>query len=325
MPALLALLQQAGPAAPTAHVIVHLEDNERRLLSHTAVFPFETLARTSDRQLHHWLKKDMAHPVRHQLLLAAADLITGITTSLEKFAPPGVPFALLHPELDLQTFRPFPADPLLRSELGLTARYRVNVYPGGANLTNAEEPRTLYAAIALLNQRGTPVKLIRFGPPAAWFTRSLSPAENACVIDLGFVLRESIPEFLASGRPVILPRSNIAALMIDGTHALFPTGGSPADISSRCEEIFRQPTLATFLGQQGRRFAEQQFDLTTNSRIHARLYQETLSRPPVTDWFRPSAPFNDEADLFPLLSSRSTTSDLLAFDAQRRHCGGLLR
>lgn len=354
MAPLRAMLQLIGDTAlPTSRVIVHLEDNEQHLLSHTAGVPFPTLAQQDDRSLNPLIKKGLAHPVRHQLLLAAADLITGITPALAKFAPPGVPFALLHPGLDLKTFRPQNVDPLLRRELGLHPEDIVIVYPGGANLTNAAELRTLYTAVALLNQRGHRVKLLRTGPPAPWFTDSLTSAERAHELALGFVSRDLIPrllaladmlvqpgspgpfndyrlpsklpEFLASGRPVILPATNIAALMKDGEQALFLRDGSPEDICARCETLLAQPDLAARLGEAGRIFAEQHFDINTNARRLNQLYHETLARPVAADWQRAGRRFHDEADLFPLSSGRASGPDILAMASKRRRRGGIPR
>jgi glycosyltransferase involved in cell wall biosynthesis len=336
-----------------ARVIVHLEDNEQHLLSHTAGVPFPALTRQNDRSLHPLLKKGLAHPVRHQLLLAAADLITGITPALAEFAPSGVPFAHLYPGLDLTVFRPQLADTLLRSELGIHPEDRIIVYPGGANLTNAAELRTLYTAVALLNQRGHRVKLLRTGPPAPWFTDSLTNAERAHELALGFVSRDLIPrllgladmlvqpghpgpfndyrlpsklpEFLASGRPVILPATNIAALMKDGEHALFLRDGSPEDICARCETLLAQPELAARLGEAGRLFAEQHFDINTNARRLNQLYEETLARPVAADWRRAGRRFHDEADLFPLSSGRASGPDILAMASKRRRRGGIPR
>jgi len=354
MAPLRALLQLVGNTVlQTPRIIVHLEDNEQHLLSHTAGVPFSALTLQSDRSLHPLIKKGLAHPVRYQLLLAAADLITGITPALAAFAPPGVPFALLHPGLDLDIFCPQAPDPLLRSELGLHPTDRVIVYPGGANLTNATELRTLYMAVALLNQRGHRVKLLRTGPSAPWFTNSLTTEERAHEMALGFVSRNLIPrllaladmlvqpgslgpfndyrlpsklpEFLASGRPVILPATNIAALMKDGEHALFLRDGSPEDICIQCETLLAQPGLASRLGEAGRRFAEQHFDINANARTLNQLYHETLARPVAADWRRAGRWFHDEADLFPLFSGRATDPSILTMAANRRRLGGFPR
>lgn len=347
-PCLDCLLAYLRTTAFSGRVLVHLEDNERFLLARTASASFEEVAQWSERRLRPLMRKGLSHPRRHQLLLAAADLITGITPSLAEFAPQGTPFELLPPGLDLELFRPHAPDKALRAELGIKPDERVLVYPGGANLTNADELRTLYATVVLLNQRGVPTKLVRTGPPTPWFTQSLSDAERAVAIELGFVERHRIPgllnladvlvqpgrtgpfndyrlpsklpEFLASGRPVVLPATNIALSMKDGRDALFLHEGAPEEMAARCEQILRDPDLAAALGAAGRRFAETHFDAVENTARLETLYRQTLQRPAAADWSRLRTHLHDEADLFPLASGRSSPDDILLLATrQRRH------
>jgi glycosyltransferase involved in cell wall biosynthesis len=332
--------------ARPARVAVHLEDNERHLLAHTTGAPFDSLLDWPEQRLRPFLRKGLAHPSRHQLLLGVADLITGIIPSLVELSPPGAPFAAVRPGVDLQMFSPRPPDPALRSQLGVRTDERVIVYPGGANLTNADELRTLYAAVVLLNRAGSPTRLIRTGPAAPWFVARLSPEERACALELGFVSRDRLPgllaladvlvqpgradafndyrlpsklaEFLASGRPAILPPTNLAHAMQDGREALFLRDGSPEDIQVRCLQVFANPQLAAGIGAAGRRFAESYFDPRANTAALSRLYEETLARPATADWTRLRTRFSDEADLFPLSIPRPLPPALLLLAKKRR-------
>ena len=329
-----------------ARVIVHLEDNERFIIAQTAGAPFDEVIQWNEPRLRPLIRKGLAHPRRHQLMLASSDLITGITPSLAEFAPQGTPFEPLPPGLDLELFSPRARDQALRAELELKPDERVIVYPGGANLTNADELRTLYAAVVLLNQRGIPAKLVRTGPPTPWFTQSLSDTERSVAIELGFVdrtripgllnladvlvqpgrtgpfndyrLPSKIPEFLASGRPVILPATNIAHLMQDGREALFLHTGTAEEISVCCERIFSDPVLAADLCAAGRRFAEIHFDVESNTARLEKLYLQVMSQPPAADWGRLRTRFHDEADLFPLLVKRPLPPEILRMAKQRR-------
>jgi glycosyltransferase involved in cell wall biosynthesis len=345
-PCLDCLLDYQRTTAFSARVLVHLEDNERFLLAHTAGAPFEEVARWRERRLRPLIRKGLSHPVRHQLLLAAADAVTVITPKLGEWVPPGVPIETLPPGIDLQAFQPQAPDTGRRDELGLPPHERIIVYPGGANLTNAGELRTLYAAVVLLNQRGVPVKLVRTGPPTPWFMRSLSDAERAVALELGFVERtripgllnladvlvqpgragpfndyrlpSKIPEFLASGRPVVLPATNIALQMQDGRDALFLRKGTPDEIAACCERILSDPDLAATLGSAGRRFAETHFDLVENTDRLEALYRQTLQQPAAADWSRLRTRLHDEADLFPLASGGASPPDILMLAARRR-------
>ena len=341
------LLRYQRCIASPARVIVHLEDNEQHLLASTAGVPFDDFLTWSDRRLVKLLKKGLVHPVRHQLLLAVADMVTVITPELADFVPDGSLVSSLHPGINRGFFTPTEINHDLLQRFGLSPNDRVIVYPGGANLTNADELRSLYSAVALLNQRGQSVKLVRTGPPTPWFAASLSIEEKACSLELGFVERamipqllsladvlvqpgrpgpfndyrlpSKIPEFLASGRPVVLPATNIALEMRDGQEALFLNEGTPEDIARCCERIFNDPSLAKSLGIAGRAFAEKYFDAAVNCRRLEALYKEVLSRPPAADWSRIRRWGHDEADLFPLASGRVTPENILELAQRRRN------
>ena len=165
--------------------------------------------------------------------------------------------------------------------------------------------RDLYVAIRLLNQRGTPTRLVRTGFNRPQFLEGLSADLTAHVLDLGFIakarlprllgiadvlvqpgtpgpfndyrLPSKLPEFLASGRPVVLPPTNIALEMKDGVEAIFLSSGSPEDIAGCCERIFADPALAERLGQKGAAFARRNFDLAANTAGLLRTYESALS------------------------------------------------
>lgn len=319
-------LQRRLPRA--ARLVVHLEDNEEYIASHICNQPFATL-RTSASSL--WLplyKRQLVHPWRHRLLLHAADAITHITPSLSAFAPAGPATRLLLPGVDPAFFENPALPPRLHRKLNLPAGARVIVYSGSVNPVNAAELRDLYQAVALLDREGPrPVRLLRTGSTPKWFSDSLSPAERSILVNLGFVDRQLLPalfsladvlvqpgktgpfndyrlpsklaEFLASGRPVVMPPANLAAELVDGRDALFLRDGTPEDIADRCRAVFSNPGLATRLGQNGREAARRIFDLETQTAILASLYADVATRPARVLWSALAAsPQLDETTLF---------------------------
>ncbi len=336
---------QARLASP-ARLLVHLEDNEQQLVAHTAGASFEEISRWNDRRLAPLLRKNLVHPLRHRLLLAAADGATLITSRLGDFVPTGVPARILRPVLDLTLFSPRPPDTAKRAALGLRPEEKIIVYPGGANLSNAVELHTLHTAVALLAHDGVPVRLLRTGPPAPWFWRRLSPAERAVCLDLGYVARtelpdllsladvlvqpgasgpfndyrlpSKLPEFLACGRPVLLPATNLAHEMRDGREALFLRHGSPAEIAARCRELFDDPTRADALARAAREFALTHFDPVRALSNLADFYQEIIRRPPRIDWCLLRRRFTDEASLIARHETSPRDLRALAFARLRR-------
>ena len=326
--------QRAARLAVPGHaprVLIHLEDNERFLLESYTGLPLADLRAASAEDLARRLDPSLPHPVRHETFLRVADGVTHIIDRLAEFAPPDTPTHLLFPGVDFSLYHPQAATPddvaALRAELGLRPDERAIVFTGSNTFANEPEMRDLYLAVALLNQRGTPVRLIRTGFNSPRFQAGLPADVTRHVIDLGFIakaklphllaladllvqpgrpgafndyrLPSKLPEFLASGKAVLLPPTNLAGLMQSGREAVFlPASGTPADIADASAGLLADPFVRTELGQHAAAFARQHFDLAANTRGLAQFYADTLARPPVTDWSLAADPTVSEASLF---------------------------
>ncbi len=318
----LAYQRAAGTAA---RLIIHLEDNERFLLESYTGKSFSALRESTPAELDTWLVDGLPHPLRHEAFLRIADGVTHIIDKLRDFVPAGIPTQLLPPGVDFSLYSPRPADAELRAELGLGAEERVIVFTGSNTFANEPEMRELYVAVALLNQRGIPTRLVRTGFNSPKFLAGLSADLTKHVLDLGFVekaklprllsladvlvqpgkpgpfndyrLPSKLPEFLASGRAVILPPTNLALLMSAGREAYFLYVGSPEDIADSCQRLFTETSFATSLGENGVAFARAHFDLATNTRALTEFYTATLARPSAVDWSLITPPTATEATL----------------------------
>ena len=341
------LKYQRGLAAP-ARLIVHLEDNERFLLESYTGKKLSALRDASLAETDAWLVDGLPHPLRHETFLRIADGVTHIVERLREFVAPGTPTQLLPPGVDFSLYAPQSPDANLRAELGLADGERVIVFTGSNTFANEPEMRELYVAIALLNQRGTPTRLIRTGFNSPLFLAGLPDDLKRHVIDLGFVakaklprllaladvlvqpgrtgafndyrLPSKLPEFLASGKPVVLPPTNLAALMQDGREAVFLKTGTPEDIADTCARLFADAALCASLGQHGAAFARRHFDLTANTRALAAFYDATLARPAAVDWALARTASADEVTLFSdrLRRSAAAGRSLLAGDGESR-------
>ena len=295
-----------------ARVIVHLEDNEEYLIEQFTGKSLAELRAAGPAELATLLVDGLPHPWRHQNLLGVADGVTVIIESLRKFVPSYEPVLLLPPGVDFAQYHPQPADRALRQQLGLRPEEKVLVFTGGTTFANEAELRELFVAVALLNQSGTPTRLVRTGIDTPGFLASLGFDYKALVLDLGFVdkallprllaladvlvqpgragpfndyrLPSKLPEFLASGRPVILPATNIAAQMKDGREALLLKTGTPEEIVQLCQRVFGDPALAKQLSAAGAAFARRHFDLATHTTSLEKFYAATQQRAPLADW-----------------------------------------
>ncbi len=312
---------------PAARLVVHLEDNEEHL---AARFADETPARLRalpDAEIAARLPAHLSHPREAPRFLRTADGVTGIVAALAEFSPPGVPFAELWPGVDFRLFHPGPPDPALRASLGVRADERILCYPGSSHFANGAELASLYEAVFALNRGGTPCRLIRTGRDTPKFVRRFDPEERARhVLHLGFVDRDrlpgllrladvlvqpgeddafnhyrlpsKLPEFLASGRPVLLPPANVGRRVRPGRDALVLATGRPDEIAAQCQRVFADPALARRLGEGGAAFARRHFDPEANARELARFYRRvrspwrkvfSLFRPHSTSLTRPPA------------------------------------
>ena len=318
-----------------ARLIIHLEDNERFLLEGFTGKTFEQLRTTPAAELESLLNDSLAHPLRHESFLRIADAVTHIIDRLAEFAPPGVPTHLLFPGVDFALYHPQAPDEPLRDEIGLRAGEKAIVFTGSNTFANEPEMRELYLAVALLNQRGTPTRLVRTGFNSPRFLDGLADDVKRHVLDLGFIekaklprllalanvlvqpgrpgpfndyrLPSKLPEFLASGKPVALPPTNLARLMEDGREAVFlPASGTPADIADACERLFGDAELCARLGENAVAFARSHFDLAVNTRGLAEFYVATTERESRTDWSLARDATTSDATLFAESVARAT-------------------
>ncbi len=318
------LAYQRAIATP-ARVLIHLEDNERYLLECYTGQTYAALQEPSLAGTGTWLIDVLPDPLRHEGFLRIADGVTHIVDRLREFVPAGTPTHLLTPGVDFTLYRPQPADGHLRAELGLQENERIIVFTGSNTFANEPEMRELYLAVALLNQRGTPTRLVRTGFNSPEFLASLAFDHGKYVLDLGFIdkarlphllaladvlvqpgrpgpfndyrLPSKLPEFLAMGKPVVLPPTNLALLLHDHQEAVFLKTGAPEEIVETCLQLFADPALCASLGANGAAFARSHFDLVTNTRRLAAFYAATLARPPTTHWSLATDPFATEVTL----------------------------
>jgi glycosyltransferase involved in cell wall biosynthesis len=276
-------------ARPTPWVI-YLEDNEEWIAKAAlamAGLPENVLLQHSQEVISTWTPPGMPHVLRFRAFIGLADAAAVIQPRLAADVPPWVPCTTVMPGVDLEAFAPRAPDPALRARYGVREGEKVVVYPGGLNDFTRPGLEALARAVGLVNERGVRCRLLRSGPVALDFLERLAPAVAQQVTDLGplpraelpalmaladaFVqpgrhdafedlrLPGKLPELFATGRPVAMPRTNIADLLQDGVNAVFHDG-TPESIAEQCLALFRDPARANAIGAAGRTFAESHFD-----------------------------------------------------------------
>ena len=281
----------AGLGAP---YVVHLEDNEWYLYEAAVGYPVEDAQRLPLAEQDRLSPPTLIHPTRHAEFMQGAAGITVITEELNEFNRAGLPHHVARPGIDTERFRPDIDPPLTRETLGIGADEFVLVYHGTAHYANQHEMLSLYLAVKLLQRRGRKVRLVRLGETVLGGVdpRSLGALRDG-VVELGVVgwreipgflaladafvqpgapddfnryrLSSKLPEFLAMGRPVVLPDCNIGHDLVDGENALLLREGDGLEIAGRVEQLIDEPQLRGRLAEGARRFALAELNWEHNS------------------------------------------------------------
>jgi glycosyltransferase involved in cell wall biosynthesis len=287
---------------------VHLEDNEDLVTAERLGLTVAELHAVGRAELDASVGATLAHPARMRRFLGGASGITAIVDRLLEFQPDGVPAEVVWPAFEPELFGPEPGEPGLRRRLGIADDEAVIVYPGNAHSSNAAEVRSLYLAVAAVNRAGRPLKLVRLGRD---FTRLLEPelaaverhvvhvplqprAEVGRYLRLADVLVQpgradafneyrfpsKLPEFLATGRPVVLPAANIGRFLEDGLECVLLEQGDALEIAAVIERLLDDDVLRARLGRGARAFAERSFSWQLSAGKLRGFYERVLERGP---------------------------------------------
>jgi glycosyltransferase involved in cell wall biosynthesis len=269
-------------------VFVHLEDNEQEILETRLGRPFADLARLPTAELDELVPVELSHPHRAADFLRTAAGVTVIVDRLREHVPVGVPTTVIWPGADARHFTARPRDDRLRAALGIAPTDAVLFYHGNTHASNAAEVRSLYEAVARLNERGQPTLLIRTGRDIPEFVAATAPWIGRHLIHLGFVGRaqhlpplmaladyfvqpgaadafndyrfpSKLPEFFAIGRPVLLPRTNLGAVVRHQEDAWVLPRADAAAIADAIAALQADPGLRDGLAAGALAFAAAHF------------------------------------------------------------------
>jgi glycosyltransferase involved in cell wall biosynthesis len=252
-----------------------------------------------DRRLPHYV----SHPKRSSDFLKRSVGVTALVEKLREFVPRGVPVQVFSPSCDPALFRPMTPDAGLRVELGIPTNEIVLTYNGNVHQANRGEVRSLYLSVLFLNRMGHQARLIRLGSgidcignvreelaphvidlgtrPHREVPRYLSlatalvqPGSPGAFNDYRFPAK--VPEFLAMGKPVILPRSNIGLQMTHGENCLLLEAGHAGEIVDRVLALRADPALAARVAMGARRFFNMHLSWERAARLVLDFYRSLV-------------------------------------------------
>jgi glycosyltransferase involved in cell wall biosynthesis len=271
--------------------VVHLEDNEWAILSAqldglTAEELFQLPLSVLDRLI----GPSQFHPRRGIHFLRHAAGVTAVIQSLLGLFPLRVPAAVITPGFDEDMVSAPQERESARATLGLTQDEFVLAYTGNVHAANAAEIQSLYDAVSELRGQNQRVTLLKTGWNAPESGRLVKRSEG--VVDLGWVPRSTLPtvvaaadafvqpgesdafndyrlpsklpDYLASGKPVIVPPANLGLALRDRKEALILKNGSATELCEAIALLRRDPGLARTIGAAGREFAYRELRWSSN-------------------------------------------------------------
>lgn len=288
-------------------LIVHLEDNEAHILESFYGRSSEELAQLDcPPGFHKWVD-ELSHPINWKAFCSVADASTAIISDLFQFAAPDRPKLELLPGVSPHSPASTKVIADKKRSLGIPAKTKVIAYTGGISSSNRKDIRSLYLAIKILNDQGYPTRLIKTGPSDPHFASSFTFDINEISIDLGIVekhtlpllldcsdllvqpgeadtfnkyrLPSKLPEFLASGKPVIATAANIVLRMRDGIDCIYLKTGSPEEIAQHCIHLFNTSKPIHSTPPNGQAFALETFSIQKNTDALLNFYQQVIEAP----------------------------------------------
>lgn len=268
---------------PVPHV-VHLEDSESLLVRQQLRLLQHEVDDAADGLRPLAVPDHLAHPLHARTLLATAAGVTALIETLVADLPAGMPAAVFHPGFDPAFAAPRPAAAAaVRQRLHVPAGTHLVAYTGNVHAANVDEVRSLYLAVALANRAGLPLALVRTGVDHVPLADHGLDDLRRHAIELGSVPRaelpdlvhaadllvqpgradewnaarvpSKLPEWLVSGRPVILPRVNLGLELVHGTNAIVLEEATAARLVAAFREWLPQPARREAIGAAGREFA----------------------------------------------------------------------
>lgn len=278
-------------------LVVHLEDNEESLL--------EKLLNKSIREFSQedidLIPPTLSHPQLYREFLESADGATVIIDRLQDFVPASVSRVTIWPGVDAKEFFPKIHNTELAKSIGIPSRSLVLCYTGNVYPINASEVRSLYLTVGKMNLENRPTVLVRTGVSHCDFLSLGESWIDKYIIELGFVERamipdllaladiliqpgssnsfndyrfpSKIPEFLAMGKPVIVPKTNIGRFLTHGQNAIVLPVVDENSLSAAIDMTLQDEALAESLSKGAVSFAKSHLDWNEKGQQLRAFYQ----------------------------------------------------
>jgi glycosyltransferase involved in cell wall biosynthesis len=289
----------------TCPYFVHMEDNEEQIVAdEMSALDYETLRKLPSDVIDAIINPYRSHPHRYRSFVEGAVGYTCLIDRLLEFKSKEQPGVVFWAGFESE-FAKIDGDTLRdRAEFGLRQDETILFYGGNVHFSIASDIRNLYVATLLLRRKGLNVRLLRTGWNYAPLGIEMNSDIDECVTELGFVPREQmskligvsdilvqpgrsdafndyrfpskLPEYLASGRPVILPDTNIGRALEQGHDCLKLNEGTIPELMAAIERLAADSAMRKKLGANGRAFAMKHLSWARAGEILGNFYASVM-------------------------------------------------
>ncbi len=288
--------------------LVHLEDDEILITGKSiGLYTLEEQKAYAKKNPQDFANVWTTHPLHFEPFMRASSGVTCIMNTLESFVPQNVPRMTFWPACEEAFFQiPKQRDARLRNLCQLDENTHVLVYPGAIHDFNGHYFTQLLLAIDQLHQEGFSLKVIRCGIEDYTYSEDIArlyekyvnyyEGVKACDLPRLILLADilvqpgaprtfddyrfpsKVPYFLASGRPVILPDTNVAEKLRHGKDCFLMQQGDKEEILQYLRMLLTDSELAERMGTQGRATAKSLFCWKKAAQSLIPFYKDALSR-----------------------------------------------
>lgn len=284
-------------------LVIHLEDNEEYILEKDLKKPFKNILAAVDSID---IPERLSHPKRYRELIDGSDGVTVIIEKLKEFVPNHVHSITLWPGVDTKHFFIRRRNSQLAERFGVPKDSVVFCYTGNVHAGNINEVRSIYLAVALMNREGISSVLIRTGMDTCEFLGADDQWLKKHSIELGYIdyntmpdilaladvlvqpgrpdkfndyrFPSKLPEFLAMGKPVIIPATNIACVMEHKKDAWVLPVADAIHIVDAVKVLLNDTELYGKLSQGAVNFARTHLNWQQNTKVLKSFYENIWSR-----------------------------------------------
>jgi glycosyltransferase involved in cell wall biosynthesis len=286
--------------------VVHLEDNEWEILRRTMKgLGYEEVEKLDPDSQDAVIPHYCIHPARSRPFMENSAGCTVLMDRLLEYVPEDIAGLVFWPGYD-DIFNSFP-DPSalgLRNKYGIASDAFIVLYCGAFHKINKDEIKGMLLALSEYKEECPNLFFLKTGYnllPELIESAGL----NGFIKDIGFIPRHQMPELLAiadviiqpgigdafndyrfpsklpealiSGKPVVLPRSNIGRFLVSGLEALVTDRDTAESVIHHLRALYASPDWRKNIGYNGRRFAHKHLQWSIAAQNILNFYKEVYS------------------------------------------------